>query len=345
MKKVAICGHFGFGKTLLNGQTVKTKIVTDALVEGLGSSQIKKIDTHGNKLQIIKAVLSAVGAMFTCRNLVILPAHNGVRVFGPVLAGVGRIAKCKLHYVVIGGWLPEMLKSKPSLARALKRFGGIYVETSTLQKSMEAMGFQNVYILPNCKSLNILTPEEMVVSREEPFRLCTFSRVLAEKGIEDAAEAIIKINENCGRTACALDIYGPVDPAYEERFSELRKAWPEAIQYKGCVDFDKSVDVLKEYFLLLFPSRFFTEGIPGTIIDAYAAGVPVVSAKWESCMDMVDDQTGFIYPFGDKDALRRQLEKLITETELVIEKKTACLKRAADYLPCNGMGILLNSLE
>jgi len=345
MKKVAICGHFGLGKTLLNGQTVKTKIVTEALEEQLGSSQIKKIDTHGGKLQVIRSVLSAVGAMFTCRNLVILPAHNGVRVFGPVLALMRGITKCKLHYAVIGGWLPEMLKSKPSLARALKRFDGIYVETSTLQRRMEGMGFRNIFILPNCKNLNILTPEELVYSRTEPFHLCTFSRVLEEKGIEDAADAVKKINENCGRAAYVLDIYGPVDPAYEERFSALCKSWPDTIRYRGCVDFDKSVGVLKEYFLLLFPTRFFTEGIPGTIIDAYAAGVPVVSAEWESCRDIVDTQTGFIYPFGDKDALRRQLEQLMAAPEIVSAKKTACLKRAADYLPCNGMGILLENLE
>lgn len=345
MKKVAICGHFGLGKTLLNGQTVKTKIVTEALEERLGSSEIKKIDTHGGKLQIIKSVLSAMGAMFTCRNLVILPAHNGVRVFGPVLALVRSVSKCKLHYAVIGGWLPEMLKSKPSLARALKKFDGIYVETSTLKASMEGLGFRNVFQLPNCKKLHILTPEELVYAATEPFRVCTFSRVLAEKGIEDAADAVININNKYGRSVCELDIYGPVDPTYEERFAELCKSWPDAVQYRGCVDFDKSVDVLKEYFLLLFPTRFFTEGIPGTIIDAYAAGVPVVSAKWESCMDMVDEQTGFIYPFGDKLALQQQLEQLIALPELVEAKKTACTNRAAAYLPSNGMGILLDNLE
>ena len=31
LKKVCICDHFGFGKDLLNGQTVKTKIVTDVI--------------------------------------------------------------------------------------------------------------------------------------------------------------------------------------------------------------------------------------------------------------------------------------------------------------------------
>ena len=29
MRRISICGHFGFGKNLLNGQTVKTKIISD----------------------------------------------------------------------------------------------------------------------------------------------------------------------------------------------------------------------------------------------------------------------------------------------------------------------------
>ena len=39
MKKVCVIGHFGFGENLLNGQTIKTKIVTKELINSL--AQIK----------------------------------------------------------------------------------------------------------------------------------------------------------------------------------------------------------------------------------------------------------------------------------------------------------------
>ena len=47
MKKVCVIGHFGFGKELLNGQTIKTKTVTIELEKQLGKDQVVKIDTHG----------------------------------------------------------------------------------------------------------------------------------------------------------------------------------------------------------------------------------------------------------------------------------------------------------
>ena len=345
MRKVAVCGHFGFGKTLLNGQTIKTKVIATELIEKLGSDDVMTIDTHGGLLRLVCSIISSVTAMFTCWNMVILPAHNGVRVLGPILAFFRMFSRCKLHYVVIGGWLPQLLGDKPYLARALKKFDTIYVETTIMRKRLEAMGFDNVVFMPNCKKLDILFKSELTCYDTAPFPLCTFSRVMEEKGIEDAVDAVMQINQRYGKTMYTLDIYGPVDPAYKERFDSLQEAWPAYIRYRGCVEFDKSVDVLKNYFALLFPTHFFTEGIPGSIIDAYAAGVPVISAQWESCQDIVDQTTGFRFPFNDQRAFVQHLEKIAKDTNAVLEKKTACLAKAADYLPCNVINILINNLK
>lgn len=39
----------------------------------------------------------------------------------------------------------------------------------------------------------------------------------------------------------------------------------------------------------------YTEGIPGTLIDAYCAGVPVVSALWLNYVGVFEDEvTGYI---------------------------------------------------
>lgn len=45
--KVSVLGHFGEGINLLNGQTVKTKIITEELQKQFGQDQVLKIDTHG----------------------------------------------------------------------------------------------------------------------------------------------------------------------------------------------------------------------------------------------------------------------------------------------------------
>ena len=64
-----------------------------------------------------------------------------------------------------------------------------------------------------------------------------------------------------------------------------------------------SVDVLKSYFFLLFPTKCPGEGIPGTIIDAYAAGLPVVSSLYPNFAEIIDEGvTGLGYEFDNVDA-------------------------------------------
>ena len=55
MKKVSVIGHFAVGHQYLNGQTIKTKIVTGELERVLGSDQVGIVDTHGGPKTLLKA--------------------------------------------------------------------------------------------------------------------------------------------------------------------------------------------------------------------------------------------------------------------------------------------------
>ncbi len=333
-KKAAVIGHFGKNKNFLNGQTVKTKIVAQELIKRLGDSDVTCIDTYGGMKATPKILLKCFFALKNHNNIVILPAQNGLRVVVPWLCFVNKFFKRKLHYVVIGGWLSEFLKDKKSLAKNLKKFDGIYVETTSMQKNLEQMGFENIIVMPNCKKLDILKEDELVYPDGEPYKLCTFSRVMKEKGIEDAVNAVKEVNEKLGRTVYTLDIYGQVDAGQTDWFEELKASFPEYVKYGGLVPFDKSVEVLKNYFALLFPTRFYTEGIPGTFIDAYAAGVPVITALWMNSADIFEDGVqGYGYEFGKTDELRNVLIQIAGNTTRITCMKPDCITKAKDYLP------------
>lgn len=332
MKRVCVVGHFGHGKNMLNGQTIKTKIITKGLTDQLGESDVQTIDTHGGAKALPRCFFQMGKAFKECKNIIMLPAHNGVRIFTPIMLFWKALFHKKIHYAVIGGWLPKLLKSKPGLANKLKKFDGIYVETSTMKKALEKIGFQNVVILPNCKDLKILKEDELVYTTSEPYKLCTFSRVMKEKGIEDAIEAVKKVNEDNKRTVFTLDIYGQVDSEQTDWFDILQKSFPEYVRYGGLVPFENSVDVLKNYFALLFPTQFYTEGIPGTIIDAYAAGVPVICAKWENFADVVTDGiVGLGYEFGVFEELIGLLDYCGKNPKCMNTKKENCIKKAEQY--------------
>lgn len=346
LKAVSVIGHFGNSKLLLNGQTVKTKIITDELSKQLGNDEVLKLDTAGGKSTLLKAPFQCLKALKTAKNVIIFPAHNGVRVYVPLLSFFRKFFKNrKLHYVVIGGWLPEFLKTRKSLAKKLKRFDGIYVETNTMKRALEEQGFTNIVVMPNCKDLKILKPEELVYPTGEPYKLCTFSRVMKEKGIEDAVNAVKEVNEEAGRIVYTLDIYGQIDSGQAQWFENLQTTFPDYINYRGVVDYDKSVEVLKNYFALLFPTRFYTEGIPGTIIDAYAAGIPVIASKWESYSDIINDRTGIGYDFDSENGLTENLLQAANITTIIFDKKTQCLTEAERYKPENIVRILIERIE
>ena len=264
--------------------------------------------------------------------MVALPDSNGVRVIFPWLAMLNWFFKRKIYYVVIGGWLSEFLKKKRFLRSVLKRLEGVYVETTSMKLALEAQGFDNIVVMPNCKNLKILDESELVYPVAEPYKLCVFSRVMREKGISDAVSAVKTINERFGHTVYTLDIYGPVDPEQTEWFENLRQSFPDYIRYCGVVPYDKSVEVLKQYFCLLFPTKFYTEGVPGTLIDAYASGVPVITSLWMNSGDVFDESIcGIGYEFGDPSGLLNALLLVKEKPEEILDKKVKCLKFAQNY--------------
>lgn len=343
MKKIGVIGHFGFGKNLLNGQTVKTKIITKEIINQVGNDEVACLDTSGGKKKIISLTANTIQLMRKCENVIMMPAHNGVIFFSPILAILKKLCKTNIYYIVIGGWISEFVGKKKNLKKYLLKFDGIYVETSTMQKSMRKQGFDNIHLMPNCKELKILDEKELVYTYSEPLSVCTFSRVMKEKGIEDIIDAITRINEEAGRIVYILDIYGQIEDCYNQEFKKIISKAHEYIRYCGIVPYDKSTQILKNYFALIFPTRFYTEGVPGTIIDAYASGVPVISSRWESFDDVIDDgEVGYGYKFGDVSALTNLLVRMAQEPHLINNLKRNCINKALGFSSKNVVEKFLN---
>lgn len=346
MTKVSVIGLFCTGREVSDGQSIKTRIITEELEKALGAQHVRRIDTYGWKKHPVKLFTDSVRAVLQSENVVFMTDAGGIKIFPWLLRGANLFCRHKLHYVVVGAWLVSYLEKQPLIAAFLRRFDTIFVETTVLKEGLERLGFRNVRLMPNCKPLEILPREQLTAAQTEPYRFCTFSRVMREKGIEDAIDAVRAVNQRFGRTVCTLDIYGHVDDSQKDWFDGLRADFSEEIHYRGIIPYAESVDTIKDCHALLFPTRFYTEGIPGTIIDAYAAGVPVISARWESFSDVVDEGiTGWGYAFNEPDALTKLVYEAVTAPDTLCHMKENCLKKANDYLPEQVMDILLRELS
>ncbi len=341
MKKIAIIGKFHTDKGIVDGQAIKTTILASEVEHMLGQQNVIRMNTFGWKQHPLKLFARSVNATMKCSDVILMTDAGGIKVFPWLLLLANIRKRCKLHYAVVGGWLVHFLKEHRLLAACLRRFDAIYVETNAMKKGLEMLGFQNLYILRNCKPLSPLAETELFTCVKEPYRLCIFSRIMREKGIEEAVNAVAAANEYYGRTVFSLDIYGQVDDGQISWFEKLTEAFPPEIRYCGIASFEKSVEILKPYFALLFPTKFYTEGIPGTIIDAYAAGVPVIASEWENFSDMVENGiTGIGYPFTQTGQLKEILIEVVKEPSKILSMKKHCLEKAQEYLPENALKIL-----
>ena len=334
MKKAAILGHFALGTDKANGQTIKTKIVGSALQEEIGKEQVDFYDTMGGWKFLIRMPWVMLRMLWSHRNIIIMPAYVGVHLIAPLIVLLNLPFRRKLHYVVIGGWLPSYLRKYFILRLAVRKMDVVYVETRHMLEEIEREGFKNVKLMPNFKALKINSEKDLQQRCAPPFPLCTFSRVMKEKGIEDAIFAVNKCNGALGDSIFTLDIYGLVEEGQEEWFEQLMSQQPKEIKYCGVAPFDKSTEVLGKYFALLFPTRFQTEGFAGTLIDAMSAGVPPIASDCPSNKELIaDGQTGLLFSMGNADQLADILMQCASNPAIINDMRAACLQKAKEYTP------------
>ncbi len=348
MKQLGICGHFGSNENI-NGQMVKTRILTSELTDYFGKDEVVLVDSFGWKNRSFRLFFECVGLSIKCRNVLILPAAGGIKVFAPLFALLCGLFRRKLHYSVIGGWLPLLLSENRGLIKYIKSMTAVYVETESMRKSLSELGIANAVFMPNFKSISVLKKKDLPGSYKEPYSLCTFSRVKKAKGILDAIDVIKKFNGKTGKKVFALDIYGSIDEDFEQEFKAAVSDNNSFVNYKGVAEFSKSTEILKNYFALLFPTYYDGEGFPGTVIDAFSSGLPVIATDWLYNSEIVTDGvTGYIYNITENDrtsGLFEVLTAVYNSPDSLIRMKKNCLLEAKKYDSSAVMRTMIKRME
>lgn len=330
-RKIGIIGHFGGKHTFLDGQTVKTKTLYEGLKER-GFSSIYCVDTYYNKTNKLRLILESLKCLAICDTVIVLLSAPGLKVYLPMLYYAKKIRKIKIYHDVIGGNLAEKVKQNPKYNTYLNAIDANWVEFSKMKNDLEELGIKNCDVVPNFKRLNskgaMLTPTE-----EGRYKFCMFSRVMKEKGMTDAIKAIANYNKTHEKNVF-LEIWGPIDDSYKDEFDGLLKEYGEHFSYMGCVNFDKSVETLTNHIALLFPTFWYGEGFPGTIIDAYASALPVIATDWNANSELIRNfETGWVYPNDKIKTLSESIEYAVENFDEMVSMRKNCSLFATRYTP------------
>lgn len=331
--KIGIIGHFGGTEKILDGQTIKTKILYDEL-DKVTDFEIIKVDTFYKNRKPLKLVFDTFKCLFKTKNVIVLLSGNGMKFYFPLLSFFSRKFGTRVYHDVIGGNLDEYVSKYPNFEKYLNSFQVNWVETEGLKKRLLEKNILNCEVMPNFKRLSIVDVKLLNNNFSEPFCFCIFSRVMKEKGIEDAIEAIETINKEAKKNICTLDIYGRIDDGYVKRFDEIMKCTTSAICYKGTVPYNKSVETIKDYYALLFPTHWRGEGFPGTIVDAFSAGIPVIATDWNCNSEILNNGvTGILYPDEEIKTLKEAIIYTIKNKDIIANMKMKCIETAKHYQP------------
>ena len=331
---------------LCDGQTIKTRVLVEELRRKYPNATFKMVETHRYTKRAWQILKDLLRCMKDSHVVFVLLSRNGMRVIFPLVNFLNLLYRKPIFHDCIGGTLDLLAAKYPLLRRQLKKFDINWVESTALKTRLENMGVNNVEYLPNFKRLRILPEGELTCKSQEPYYFCTFSRVNEAKGIGRAAEAVLQINRAACKTLVALDVYGPIEENYDQMLDWYIEQADGAITYKGVVEYDKSVETLKDYYALLFPTTFQGEGFPGTLIDALSAGVPVIATDWHFNGEIIKEgSTGYLYPVEKPECLRQLMEEIIKDPKQNLLMRKNCLCEASKYDAESVMGVICERIE
>lgn len=169
-----------------------------------------------------------------------------------------------------------------------------------------------VEVVPNGIDTSRFTPDGPTSDRVpdgSPIVLFV-GRLIEGKRPGDAVAALDRLHETHPDARLAVCGDGPLRETLEDAVAE--RGLEAAVSFLGHVPYDEMPQVYRESDALVLPSR--AEGLPRTVLEALASGIPVVVSDLEQVTPVVQG-VGRAVPVGDIDGFAAALRTVLEGTE------------------------------
>lgn len=337
MHKVIMIGPF---PNPIHGMSLANQYIYDALSQDkafgvhaydTNLEQYIKCKSRQGHLELgylIKSILNLIGNIFF-----LLQNIGSIAYFTPPQSSLGLLryspaillsllANKKTILHIHGSRIAENINHSPWLVRRFCRFllkrSTIVIAlspsiASDIQTSLE---LDNVAVCMNGASVPDTTTLDLTEKyTERPLKALFLSNLMQEKGIFELLEAVIQINKN--GVSLHLNLAGAIEPSIRDAITQIIQDNPDYFTYYGIVQGKEKVHLLSKCAIFCLPS--YDEGIPLSILEAYAYGCAVVTTHVGGIPDIFDPyQNGYLCMPKDVESLTSALTMAEKQRENLI---------------------------
>jgi len=151
--------------------------------------------------------------------------------------------------------------------------------------------------------------ESTLIEKDKIRKFVFIGRYERRKGVEELQEVI---NELSKKYAFSFNFIGPIPADKQLKF--------EHVKYLGLIKDENEIkQILQSSDVLVCPS--YSEGMPTVILEAMACGLAVLATDVGAVGLLVQEETGWLIPAGNKAALSDAFVQAITCDEMVLDSK------------------------
>ena len=313
MKRLLVVGCFGDKTGRLDGQIVKTRDIYEML------SSRKSKDVRLDMFNTLSVrdnpilLLSLFVKLLRCNTAILIPADRNLTKFFPFLYILSKLARYEIIQLCVGGWQVDYFIGRgkwaahPLQKKQSMKCKAFLPEIEKVNRELKSLcHFTNCEVFPNFRR-NF--PVISHVNSSKELRLVWLSRINKEKGYDTVFNLADRIEKE--GLKITITFYGKVEEASEKEFNGLVERHQGVVKYEGQLPSEKIAKTLCDYDVMVLPTKYYTEGFPGTVLDAYISGLPVVATEWMHAREFIEEGvSGFVVPFENP---QQEFDKRILE--------------------------------
>ena len=224
----------------------------------------------------------------------------------------------RIPYVVslrggdVPGFVPEIDAIHrwiaPLRRAVLRRASAIIANSASLAQLSTAADPFPVGVIPNGVDPLAFAPQGAANPAEDEFRILFVGRLHSQKNVGMLIESAAALAAEPGPRV-VLEIVGDgPERAALEKLAE-RAGAAALLRWRGWLDKGAVLDCYRRTHAFVNPSLY--EGMPNTVLEAMACGVPVVASRIGGNEDLVvEGETGFLFDLGAPQQLTAALQRL-----------------------------------